>query len=244
MSRKNSTPEILPPKVPGYIVTFSDMVTLLLTFFVMLLTLANDQDPELFNKGRDSFIKSINYIGLGMFFGRQDMPVLGELKTRHYIAEDEDAENRRIIDAEREKVQRIIRRIAQFAVITPSEMKADRTRFLVANVRFAASSAELDKQSTDYLDEFSNTMRSIGGIENIKIYVLGLAPEEPTPAKQWQLSARRAKVVADCLNKTLGPYLHRPVYSWGAGPGGNWVHGYSSISEKSHILVALLKSDE
>ena len=39
MSRKNQTPEILPPKVPGYIVTFSDMVTLLLTFFVMLLTL-------------------------------------------------------------------------------------------------------------------------------------------------------------------------------------------------------------
>jgi len=37
------------PKVPSYIVTFSDMVTLLLTFFVMLLSLAEVQDPELFN---------------------------------------------------------------------------------------------------------------------------------------------------------------------------------------------------
>jgi len=35
------------------------MVTLLLTFFVMLLSLAEVQDPELFNKGRDSFWNSV-----------------------------------------------------------------------------------------------------------------------------------------------------------------------------------------
>ena len=56
-------------KVPGYIVTFSDMVTLLLTFFVMLLTLADVQDPELFDKGRDS--------------AYQPQPLLSLLKTLH-----------------------------------------------------------------------------------------------------------------------------------------------------------------
>jgi len=44
------------PKVPAYIVTFSDMTTLLLTFFVMLLSLAKMQDPELFNKGLGYFL--------------------------------------------------------------------------------------------------------------------------------------------------------------------------------------------
>ena len=118
MSNKKLMPEILPPKVPGYIVTFSDMVTLLLTFFVMLLTLANDQDPELFNKGRDSFIKSIKYVGLGMFFGRQDMPEFDSVKTRHSIEDgDEQAATRRTIDAEREKIRRILDQIGQFGTV-------------------------------------------------------------------------------------------------------------------------------
>ena len=64
------------PKVPGYIVTFSDMVTLLLTFFVMLLSLSQIQDPELFDKGRDAFLESIRNIGLGVLFGKEDIPNL------------------------------------------------------------------------------------------------------------------------------------------------------------------------
>ncbi|MDD5011702.1 MAG: flagellar motor protein MotB, partial [Phycisphaerae bacterium] len=51
MSRK-SAPQDNPPSVPAYIVTFSDMVTLLLTFFVLLISLAKMQDPEKFNAGR------------------------------------------------------------------------------------------------------------------------------------------------------------------------------------------------
>jgi chemotaxis protein MotB len=33
-------------KVPSYIVTFSDMITLLLTFFVLLLSMASEQVDE------------------------------------------------------------------------------------------------------------------------------------------------------------------------------------------------------
>jgi len=230
--------------VPGYIVTFSDMVTLLLTFFVMLLTLANEQDPELFNKGRDSFVKSIRYIGLGMFFGRQDMPVLGSLKSRHYIEQDEQPDNRRTIDAQRERVRRILERISEYATVLQSEVTAQETRFYVTNIYFDAGAAELADKDTEFLAEFCQALHEVGGIENIKIYVLGLAGDEPTPAQQWQLSARRAKVVADFLNHTIGSRLQRPVYSWGGGPGGDWVNAESLVWEKSHILIGLLKTDE
>ena len=243
MNAKKLTPEILPPKVPAYIVTFSDMVTLLLTFFVMLLTLANEQDPELFNKGRDSFVKSLRYVGLGMFFGRQDMPVLGSLKTRYYIDDDEQTASRRTIDAKREKVRRILEQIGQFGTIMPSEMVAEETRFTVTKVRFERSSAELDDSAAKALAEYCDAWREVGGSENIKIYVLGLAPDESTPARQWQLSARRAKAVADFLNEAMGSRLQRPVYSWGGGPGGDWVNADSPISEESHILIASLRSD-
>jgi chemotaxis protein MotB len=244
LSRKKLIPEILPPKVPGYIVTFSDMVTLLLTFFVMLLTLANDQDPEMFNKGRDSFIRSIRYVGLGMFFGRQDMPAFGSVKTKHYIDTDEQPSARRTLDSEKEKVRRILEQISQIGTIMPSEMVADETRYTVTKVHFAPSKGELDDRARKYLSEYCDRWREVGGIENIKIYVLGLAADESTPARQWQLSARRAKVVADFLNKALSSHLQRPVYSWGGGPGGDWVDTDSPISEESHILIASLRSDE
>lgn len=244
MSRKKLIPEILGPKVPAYIVTFSDMVTLLLTFFVMLLTLANDQDPELFNNGRDSFIKSLRYVGLGMFFGRQDMPAFGDVKTKYYIDDDEQATARRTLDSEKEKVRRIFEQIAQVGQVCPSEMVADQTRYAVTKVHFAPSGAELDARARKVLSEYCDAWREVGGIENIKIYVLGLSRDESTPARQWQLSALRAKVVADFLNETLSSHLQRPVYSWGGGPGGDWVDADSPISEESHILIASLRSDE
>ena len=74
------------PKVPGYIVTFSDMVTLLLTFFVMLLSLATVQDDEIFYKGRDSFSFAIRSLGLGMLLGSKPRPDFGSVKIKHFIS--------------------------------------------------------------------------------------------------------------------------------------------------------------
>ena len=80
--KERTAPKEESAKVPAYIVTFSDMVTLLLTFFVLLLTLAQVQDPELFNQGRDSFLESVRYFGLGALLGAEptiklDKPKVG-----------------------------------------------------------------------------------------------------------------------------------------------------------------------
>ncbi|MHC4678977.1 MAG: flagellar motor protein MotB, partial [Planctomycetota bacterium] len=91
MRSRRRTIEAGGTKVPGYIVTFSDMVTLLLTFFVMLLSLADIQDPELFNQGRDSFIESLTYIGLGSLLGKEDAPSFGDHKTKHFVPEPDES---------------------------------------------------------------------------------------------------------------------------------------------------------
>ena len=95
-------------KVPAYIVTFSDMITLLLTFFVMLLSLANVQDPELFDKGRDAFLESIRHIGLGMLFGKEEAPRFGDIKTKHSISNPDELTDLRTVDASAEELRRII----------------------------------------------------------------------------------------------------------------------------------------
>ena len=49
---------------PAWIVSFADMITLLLAFFVLLQSFAQEQDPELFHQGQGSFRRSISGFGI------------------------------------------------------------------------------------------------------------------------------------------------------------------------------------
>jgi flagellar motor protein MotB len=242
LSGKRRTSEESAPKVPGYIVTFSDMVTLLLTFFVMLLTMAEVQDPALFNKGRDSFIKSIRYIGLGVLFGRKEMPDLNMVKLKYYTPDPDETFARRNIDANREKTRRIFKKLTQSMTAIPSQIVAGNTNFALTNVRFPPGQAALNEQARQFLTEFCLDLQQGLGSEAVKLYVLGLDNDEATQKQQWILSARRAQTTAEFLKHTLPSASNWPVYSWGAGPGGNWVGQNSPISKKSHILIAVLRA--
>jgi len=245
------------PKVPGYIVTFSDMVTLLLTFFVMLLSLASTQDPEIFNKGRDAFLDSIRYIGLGVFFGKGEAAPMGQYKIMHYIDNPDELTNKRTIDARAEEIRRILEKLKQITTILPSQIAAKRANFSVSNVHFSPGSDDLDGAAKTFLTGFSRDLQQDTGRDPVDLYVLGLASDGKSEKEQWLLSASRAQKVADFLRNTLfsersvqrqlGPSGGRSkwsVYSWGAGPGGDWVGRDSPISKHSQILIAVLnKSD-
>ena len=229
------------------------MVTLLLTFFVMLLSLADVQDPELFDKGRDSFIESIRYVGLGSLIGRQQKANLGSLKTIHYIPNPDQASNRRTIDAKAEQLNKIFEKLKQSTTTMTSRLTAERVNFSVTNIHFSPGSAELDKTAMEFLSEFCRDLHlgtsRLPGI----LYVLGLAPDETTDKEQWILSARRAEAVARFMRNNLNPAargqqqdfsessLNWSVHSWGAGSGGEWAGRDSFISERSQILIAILR---
>lgn len=242
MILKRKAVEESSQKVPAYIVTFSDMVTLLLTFFVMLLTLAEVQDPELFNQGRDSFIESIRYIGLGVLFGRKDTPDLGTIKIKHFTPEPDKTTARRSIDANQEKARRFLKKLTQSMTAIPSQIVAENTNFALTNMRFPSGQAALNEPAKQFLTEFCLDLQQDVGSEDVKLYILGLAGDETDEKKQWILSAKRAHVAAEFMQNALSPATNWPVYSWGAGPGGEWVGQNSPISEQSHILIAVLRS--
>ena len=239
------------PKVPGYIVTFSDMVTLLLTFFVMLLTLANVQDPELFNKGRDSFLESLRCIGLGALFGRKDMPHFGELKDKHFVPDPDEEPPRRTIDAKAEEIRRLIEQIKQHATIVPLQISAKRTDFSVVNVQFSSGDAALDESAKKFLTGFCQNLQQDANRGSAELYVLGLAGDETSGKGQWVLSAKRAQAVADFLRRTLssesGIYGGRSglsIRSWGAGPGGDWVGRNGPVSRQSQVLIGVIRPED
>ncbi len=245
------------PKVPGYIVTFSDMVTLLLTFFVMLLSLAQVQDPELFNRGRDAFLESIRYVGLGALMGRQDMPQFGNLKDKHFVDEPDESPDRRTMDAEAEKIRRLFAQVKQTATVVPLQIGAKRTDFSVVNVHFSPGGAALNESARKFLTGFCRDLQQDVSGEPVELYVLGLAGDTGGEKEQWMLSARRAQAVADFLRDVLfsvSGSAARPgtswgrskwfIRSWGGGPGGDWVGPNSPISRKSHVLIGVLRSSE
>ena len=245
------------PKVPGYIVTFSDMITLLLTFFVMLLSLSQVQDPELFNRGRDAFLESIKYIGLGALFGREEMPYFGYLKDKHFVSEPDESPDRRTLDAEAEKTRRLFTQIRRTATVVPLQIDAKKTDFSVVNVHFSPGGAVLSEPDRRFLTEFCRDLQQDVSGSPVELYVLGLAGDARGEKEQWVLSAKRAQTVADFLRDVLSSTsgsAGRPgvswgrsgwfIRSWGAGPGGDWVGRNSPISRQSHVLIGVLRSNE
>jgi len=253
------------PKVPGYIVTFSDMVTLLLTFFVMLLSLATVQDPELFGRGRDSFSWSIKNFGLGMFLGSKPRPDLGHVKIKHFISESDKLYKGRSIHTKEEKIRQVFNELRQSMKAMPSELAAKKTDFSLTNIHFARGDARLDASAKQFLDSFCSNLQQDSGSKPVKLYVLGLAGDQAAEKEQWILSAKRAKAAADYLRGILwvparrgpssgsgfqtqrsafGGWSKWSVYWWGAGPGGDWVRQDSPISKQSQILIAVLRADD
>jgi flagellar motor protein MotB len=229
------------PKVPAYIVTFSDMITLLLTFFVMLLSLASEQDPELYNKTRDAFNDSINNIGLGMLQGRRSGPELGQKLLRHKIQDPDDDADIRTVDADEERRRRLFKKVADSMQTLKSQIIADSIRYTVSRVRFPESASSLDAESKTHLDQFSRNVMLNAQKTQTKLYVLGIASDVQGLRNQWILSAQRAQAVAAYLRRALPDTGQYPVFSWGSGLGGNWVGESGYASKDAHIFIAVLK---
>jgi outer membrane protein OmpA-like peptidoglycan-associated protein len=233
------------------------MVTLLLTFFVMLLSLATVQDPELFGRGRDSFSWSIKNFGLGMLWGWKPKPDFGNVKIRFFISKPDKFFEDRSIHIKEEKIRQLFNELRQSMKTMPSEVAATKTVFSVTNIRFPRGVSRLDVSAKRFLGGFCSNLQQDSGSRPIKLYVLGLADDQATEKDKWILSAKRAKVVADYLRGILysgsglqtqrsafGGWSKWSVYWWGAGPGGDWVRQDSPISKQSQILIAVLRADD
>jgi chemotaxis protein MotB len=244
LSRDHQVAEESRTKVPAYIVTFSDMVTLLLTFFVMLLSLAKVQDPELFNVGRDGFVKRIDSAGLGMLLGKKMTLDLGKTKIKYFISDSDKDFTIRTIDAKEEKTREIFKKVAQTMETKRSQIVAKKNNFSVTNISFSPGESQLNESAKKFLTQFAINLQQETDSGEVKLYVLGLARDERSEKKQWISSARRAQAVADFLNDILPSQLQCPVYSWGAGPGGYWVTRDSPVSKQSQILITVLRVND
>lgn len=253
MSSRSRPPEE-SVQVPVWVITFSDMTTNLLTFFVLLLSLGQIRDDTLFDDGHRIsyfFLQSVKAA-----FGVPDVTNFDYAKIKHRLENPEQPKGI-TIDARGEQTRRLFETLRRSMQTLPSQVTAGRVDFEVANVGFAPGQADLDSAGRQWLSRFCLDLQQNLDPARTLLYVVALAGDEASEEQQWLLSARRAQAVADFLRRvSLEPAAVRAagkvdinsspwhILWWGAGPGGNWAGQDRLGPGQSKVLIAVLKTGD
>ncbi|MCX5634436.1 MAG: OmpA family protein [Planctomycetota bacterium] len=246
MKKKGPPVEEKGECAPLWIISFADMISLLMAFFVMLLTMSTAKSGKLCEEGSGVFEQTLSgfresVVGFGVpeWFGSGNESLSFESQKAHYdtSGEDSDVENR-VIDAGEEKVKQIFEELGRKAKTFRAQAQGERPNFIITPITFEQGQAVLNESGGQFLSKFAADTQNAAG-QRRTIYVVGLAGEENSEKQRWTLSAKRAQAAADFLRGIIAAELKWPVYSWGAGTGGQWTQD-SQTNTKSQILIGVL----
>jgi len=225
---------------PAYIVTFSDMITLLLTFFVLLLAMADERNESLYKDGQSAFKRAVAGFGMsGILFSKSDGSQFEHPLVKYRVRKGNDATEDRSIDSETEMVRRVILDLEYLMKISPSQITASSKTFTALDIHFGPGSWKLDESAKQFLNKYSRQIQESFVNQPLAFYVVGMAGSEKPGKQQWTVSGNRAQAVADHLKNELSQ-SDWPVYSWGVGPGGDWTGASGLISKNSQIMIVML----
>jgi len=238
-------------KAPLWIISFADMVSLLMAFFVMLQTMAHTKSGKVgfggegaFAATLEGFRKNLSSGGMpSVFSGSSDKAFSFDRESTYYAIEGGDSNTAgNITDGREEKARRTFSRVCTHAQSLSSQIRGRKPNFVVTPIKFRQSEAELDESAKIFLDKFVTDLQHTGNVRELTIYVVGLAWQEKSEEEQWKVSAKRAEIVAGFLRSRLPAEGGSSIFSWGAGEGGEWVKGEHAVSERSNVLIAVLKT--
>jgi hypothetical protein len=145
-------------RAPLWIISFADMISLLMAFFVMLLTMASTKSGKLVNEGEGifeatifGFKKSIEGFGVPEIFGGKpgQYGTPGEAlyfdshKTYYAVKGDETTD--RTIDAAEERIRRVFNRLGRHATTSKSQLQWGQPDFVVTPIAFKQGQYVLDE---------------------------------------------------------------------------------------------------
>ena len=181
---------------PAYIVPLTALFMILLTFFITLLTMANEQECGLVGAGTGSFVGQVNALGMpGILPGQATVISLGtgrpqfaipERATEKTTGSDADIVYRRVISIEPIRLP---------GAFTEFFRTAEKLHIPV-NVSFAPGSADLTITAKAYLYPLMSRLRSVPYYVRIEVNVNETFVFNERYSSAWQLSAARAASVA------------------------------------------------
>jgi chemotaxis protein MotB len=142
----------LPPGTPPWLISFGDMMTLFLCFFIMLVTRSATQDAGLIAEGLGPFVAALEGSGMdGALSGEETLQRVNVYRERFGLAPLTDSEY--LTGAAEMKDSRLIEQIIKDSLRPYAAMNQP----MVAS--FAAGSAELSPTARRYLDLLAETLR-------------------------------------------------------------------------------------
>jgi len=199
MARRKKKPEPKKRGAPAYMTSFADMMTLMLTFFILLVAFAQEQRSELMAAGTGSFINALDSLGLpGLLPGGRRSVILGTVPPNFTIPAQHLEKSSTLLDRDlRTSPPDRLRRAA-----IEYHLRHKRAVVLATSVSFAPTTTEIDDRCRAELDAVAAIAWQTRSYVAVEAHVAG-------PADGWELSALRAAAVARHLReKGLIPY-HR-----------------------------------
>ena len=244
MSKKKAFVEDKPDEVPAWIVSFSDMVTLLLAFFVLLQIFAKEPDPDLFQAGQGSFKRAIAGLGIPNLLLGPDLTLTAKHRRVYWFVKKapEEFPKNRIIDADDEKIRKVFDEIKQLIKIEASDNKHKLISSTATPIQFKPGSSQLDEMGLKFLTGFAEDIRHDLTNRKVSIRILGLCPRQGDDKQRWMLASQRARSVEKALRKALAGKLNNnqwQIESSGSGSPGQWCRTYGTSAELAHIVIAI-----
>lgn len=234
-----------PQGVPAWIVSFSDMVTLLLAFFVLLQSFAKEPTPELFYAGRNSFKRAVSGMGLpSWLLGQKPKPRQQNHINKHESEPDEDPLSRnKILDADDAKIREIFDKLSRDNDSQSSDLNQELISAVATPIRFSAGRNKLSPAAKRYLDERVTELKQNLTGQSVRINIIGLAVDGGSTAEKLYASARRAGTVEQYLRGKLSDELNDSkweIASWGSGSSDEWTASYGHRPKDASIIIAVM----
>ncbi|MGC6493799.1 MAG: OmpA/MotB family protein [Myxococcota bacterium] len=173
--------------LPGWMATFSDMVTLLMTFFAMLLAMANFDDMTRV----EAVITSIQTeFGIVSFFDKQ----VGIREEEAYPSQSITRETPHPVHP---KLREAFEKHVSDHMIQITEEEQELRVALDDRVFFASGAAEVDPAAFELLTEVAIAVAG----KDIEIVVEGHTDGTGDEQRNWVLSAQRAAAVVNILQR-------------------------------------------
>ena len=210
---------------PEWMVTYSDMVTLLLTFFVMLLAMATFDSPGRVDKVIESLRKA---------FG------VGGYSPNPEKAQKNPAANTSETKSVKDQVKPIVTQLREILSkkISDDLVKMTKTRtevrvMLDPRILFAPGSTELHPSSFGLIANLANAIKD----KDVHLHVEGHTDSTGDSSRNWEISAMRAVSVVEALEERGVPGKVMQARGMGEFSPADIVDGNSSWNRRVELIV-------
>ena len=236
-------------KVPIWIISFADMITLLLAFFVMLQALSTSQD--LIYKGREaseSFRRAIDGLGIPDLLWGKEIADYDQLRPTHFTEPDptpDPTDRRRVLGDE--AIRQTYAEMEKAMVVKSTRLTEVTISKKIVVSAFEPGTASLTREGREAIESYVRAARDARWDRPTRVYVIGVAAESEglSATKAWELSARRAAAA----QRALEPLTAQPrrqgrwqICSHGNVDVSRWRDEYGADAEKAQLLLAITEA--